>query len=458
MMMPYPHLPDPHLGYAELAWELFGQEAAPAEAQSEGGGGQGQGQGQGQGGTAAVGMAISAVAGVAGAALQLGNDPREISRTNTNQFAMGLSNLEALQAEWDRARAQHRNAVWWLRNPANKLRWVTNAAAMRAAPRGSKVCPPLYPHPTFMAAVGEKEAPGGHASGPFGALCKCPTHKCAYKPEVRAMMLDKQRIAQRSRGDMWKIMNRRGKGLGCYACDAGLGEMQGNIRDARARTIQSWSLLMGIDSMGSVYALQGIIAPFRDPRLSTPDTLRKLFPGDTDAEAGRIPIFMRDTAVATALSLYGGGAIPASFTLPLWTYGFDNEEARRWGTGPLIAQVATVQARMGSRMSGDVLDYRGWSAGPQGGQGELFGATQGSANASLQATIKDLVETRQMARVPSSPPAAIPPAQIQQTEQAMAQGERNRDSDATGPLVAKIGVGVGLLGLLGLGVYALSSS
>ena len=448
------------VGYAELAADLFGAGpgtsgagmGGPSDTTGQGPGGGGGGGGQPGGGaqaTAAVGMAVAAAAGVVGGVVGLATDPREISRVNTKKFTMGLANLEMLEEELKRAKELHDNAVWWLNNPANKKRWMTGGQAMRAAPQGSRICPPLYPRPAYMAATGEEEAPGGHAFGDPG--CKCPTHKCAYKPAVRSLVDAKKIVAKETEGRMWRIANSRaGEG---YTSDLGLGPLKGNIRDARARTVQAWSLLMSLDSMAGVYALQEIIAPYRHPGLTDPRIMGKLFPQDVDVAEGRIPIFMRDTALATALSLYGGGKISAQFTLPLWTYGFTPAEARSYGVGPLIGQVATVQASQGSRLSGDFPDYQGWGQGPQGGWGELFGAD--SQNSNLQSTIRQLMETNNMARVRVSPPASIPPAQVQQTADAIAVGENNPDPDKPAlPLAAKIGVGGALLGLLGLGAYA----
>ncbi len=421
-------------GYAEAAALLFGQD---------------------QGGGAAVGMALGATAGVVGAALELGLDPREISRANTKKFTMGLANLEALEAEYQRAKDLHDSAVAWLTNPANKKRWMSGRTALRSAPPASRVCPPLYPRPVYMAATGEEEAPGGHASG--DPSCRCPTHKCAFKPAVRGRVDAKKMEARTTQGRMWRIQNSRA-GSG-YTADGGLPPQTGNIRDARARTAQAWSLLMSVDSMGSVYALQGLIAPYRPPGLTDPRVMAKIFPDDPDVAAGRVPFATRDTAVSIALSLYGAGQIPASFTLPLWAYGFTPEESRRYGVGPLIGQVATVQAQSGARMAGDYPDYQGWSAGPQGGWGELFGRSKGGStggvNSTIQSTVKSLLTSGRMSQVPVSPPSSIPPAQVQQTMRAIQVGENNPDPDKPGlPFAAKAGIGVAVASLLGLGAYA----
>lgn len=382
----------------------------PARYGQSGGGGQAAGQ--------AIGMGVGAAAGIANVIIQGANNPFEIGKKFTREFERGITNLRALESEYLRATEQHENAVAWLTHPANKLQWMRGGPAMRAAPAGSRLCPPIYQHAVRTAARGEEPAPGGHAFG--DTLCKCPTHKCAFKPQVRGMVDDKKRIAKESERHMDKILNTRGLGLGRY-----LGTMtattQGNLLQGRGTLQGHWSVLMSLDSLSPLYVMGGAQAPPRPPNLTTQDTLDLLYPDDIDANEGRVPIDIRGNTLNTALGLYGMGGVPAAFTLPLWAYGFTQSEVRQFGLGPNIAQVAAVQA-------------------------------SGSTGGNLSARIAALIKSGAMATVPAAPPSAVSPATIADLQGQVAAGRRQQQIT----MATRIGAGAAILGVAGWAIYTLT--
>ena len=298
-----------------------------------------------------------------------------------------MTSWDRLEVELERARARHKAAVDWLENPVNKRAWTRMKGR-----KGTKLCPPLYPrHPDF-APRPQLENPGGHVMG--DPACRCPTHKCAFKPSVQGQVDAKKLEAQFTERAIYRIQHSR-EPYGRAEYSVGLLPNTGNIKTARNYAEKAWALLMSLDGMSPLFASAGM-PPWSPPNLTSKKTLVRLFPDDAGAKRGIVPYEPAMRTLSLGASMYGLGRFPAGYTMPMWVYGFTPEEARALGPiGPTIAQVVAVQKRRGDA----TID--------QAFAGDYFGATP-----TLRDELKGLITTGQIRNVPAAPPAAVPAAQM----------------------------------------------
>ena len=414
-------------GYASaFGYDVYGQEQ-----QAQGGGDQ-------SAGVAAVADGIGAGLGAVVAGVAHAESPAGVSKEQTLRFVGAMNSLEQLQQELARTMVRHRAAVGWLRNPLNKLRWMTGSVAMNAAPANRKLCPPVYPWIPPLPPQPQRPNPGGWAYGK--PWCKCPTEDCAFTIDAKPLVPAKKIEARETELLAYKIRFSRPAGLGTYK--DGLGPNAGNIRAARREAMQAWSLLMSLDAMSSLFTMAGVMADWRPPNLTSRAALRLLFPDDDDAKAGRIPAEVANRALATGLTQYAMGRFPRGYTMPLWVYGFTPEQARDISIGPTIAQVAAVQAtsppvetppaanrsrRKGRTFAGDDYGY-------------------GAVSSGLRDRLHGLIATGQIRNVPEAPPSAVPGVVVEEFNQTV---EANRGW-STG---AKVAVGAAAAAVVGTAAW-----
>ena len=406
-----------------------------------------QGGGGGANPAAAVGaimqgaaMMVGAIAGAAAGAVDQQARPDIMAKRHVTRMGDALRGLWRIQNERDRMQERFDQAVAWLNDDSNRVQWMTGTFAMNAARKGKVKCPPLYPTPVGRAKMIKGDSPGGHAIGNPGCMCK--TAKCAFRGRVK-VDYDIMR-GQASDAAGWLISIDSDRAGNVEVPDT---PNTGNINQFRSEAKRSWSLLMSLEGFRAILLAAGITALWRSAELLDPNTLKLLFPDDPDGRKGKVPAAMGRNLIDMGLTLYGMGMVPGGFTLPLWSYGYSEQESNAIGIGPNIGQVAAVQARMyGTGQAGAVFSgYARYGAAPVGG---------------LRGIIRSMIDSGEIRQVPEAPPSAVPGANIEAFQTQAAAEQKRFRREKRNKVLKTAGLvtgGVATTGLLVWGLFKVLS-